>query len=124
MPCVGRYRASALRDAESDPGDRRGQLFLEEAKAAGLDTGLSAGYSVIPVIVGSSIKTARLSNALFERGINVQPIIYPAVEERAARLRFFLSCSHTEEQIRETVRITAEELEQVNAKGGLTRLIG
>ena len=101
----------------------RGQYFLKEAKAAGLDTGYSAGYSVIPVIVGSSIKTARLSNALFERGINVQPIIYPAVEERAARLRFFLSCSHTEEQIKQTIDITAEELELVNKKPGLTRLV-
>ena len=101
----------------------RGQLFLRLAKAAGLDTGYSAGYSVIPVIVGSSIKTARLSNALFERGINVHPIIYPAVEERAARLRFFLSCSHTEEQIRETIKVTAEELEAVNSKSGLQRLL-
>jgi len=101
----------------------RGQLFLELAKAAGLDTGYSAGYSVIPVIVGSSIKTARLSNALFERGINVQPIIYPAVEERAARLRFFLSCSHTEAQIRETIAVTAEELQNVNTKPGLQRLV-
>jgi len=101
----------------------RGQLFLELAKAAGLDTGYSAGYSVIPVIVGSSIKTARLSNALFERGINVHPIIYPAVEERAARLRFFLSCSHTEAQIRETIAVTAEELQNVNTKPGLQRLV-
>jgi 8-amino-7-oxononanoate synthase len=31
--------------------------------------------------------------------VNVQPIIYPAVEEKAARLRFFLSCHHDEKQI-------------------------
>jgi hypothetical protein len=39
-----------------------------------------------------------LSNQLFNQGINVQPIVYPAVEEKAARLRFFLS-GHSEQDI-------------------------
>ena len=39
---------------------------------------------------------------LSDRGINVQPILYPAVEESAARLRFFIHSEHTEEQIRYT----------------------
>ena len=52
-----------------------------------------------PAITGSSIKAARLSAALFKRGINVQPILYPAVPEKSARLRFFISCQHTEAQI-------------------------
>ena len=45
----------------------------------------------------------RLSNTLLERGINVQPIIHPAVEERVARLRFFMNYAHTEQQIRDTL---------------------
>ncbi len=88
----------------------RGKLFLDLAGKAGLNTGHSAGYSVIPVVVGSSLKSVRLSNALFERGINVQPIIHPAVEEASARLRFFMCCAHTDEQIRETVGAVAEEI--------------
>jgi hypothetical protein len=32
----------------------------------------------------------QLSQARFERGINVQPMVYPAVENDAARLRFFI----------------------------------
>jgi 7-keto-8-aminopelargonate synthetase-like enzyme len=28
---------------------------------------------------------------MFHRGINVQPILYPAVEERASLLRFFIT---------------------------------
>lgn len=90
----------------------RGRLFLREALAAGVDTGSSAGFAVIPAITGSSIKAARLATALFERGINVQPILYPAVPEKSARLRFFVSCQHSEEQIRGTVAILAEELAQ------------
>jgi 8-amino-7-oxononanoate synthase len=88
-------------------------IFTEAAKAARLDTGLSQGYAIVPIIVGSSIAAGRLSAALFERGINVQPILYPAVPERAARLRFFLSSEHTRTQIDRAVAITAEESRKV-----------
>ncbi len=53
---------------------------------------------------------------MFDRGINVQPILYPAVEERAARLRFFITAGHTEEQIRHAVDVTAEEVGRINPK--------
>jgi 7-keto-8-aminopelargonate synthetase-like enzyme len=53
---------------------------------------------------------------MFDRGINVQPILYPAVEERAARLRFFITARHTEEQIRHSIDVTAEEVERINPK--------
>jgi 7-keto-8-aminopelargonate synthetase-like enzyme len=53
---------------------------------------------------------------MFDRGINVQPILYPAVEERAARLRFFITASHTEEQIHHSIDVTAEEVERIDPK--------
>jgi 8-amino-7-oxononanoate synthase len=87
----------------------RGVLFRDEARAAGLDVGSSTGLAIVPAITGSSAKAVRLSQALFERGINVLPILYPAVPEKAARLRFFISSGHTEDQIRETVRALKEE---------------
>ena len=86
----------------------RGQFFLEQAKAAGIDTGGSAGLAVIPALTGSSIKAARLSAALFAEGVNVQPILYPAVPEKSARLRFFICCDHTEQQLRSTVQLLAK----------------
>ncbi|MGW6726576.1 type I polyketide synthase [Nocardia sp. NPDC055029] len=86
------------------------RLFLELARAAGIDTGDSHDTPIIPCIVGDSLKTMRLSNTLLRRGINVNPIIYPAVPEDLARLRFFVTACHTEEQIRDTVAILAEEL--------------
>lgn len=86
---------------------QRGQYFLHLAREKRIDTGLSAGYAVIPAITKGSLKAAKLSNALFERGINVQPIIYPAVEEGMARLRFFINSGHTEEQVRLSVEALA-----------------
>lgn len=88
---------------------QRGILFRNEARAAGIDTGSSTGLAIVPALTGSSAKAVRLSHALFERGINVQPILYPAVPEKAARLRFFMSCEHTEEQIHRTVGALREE---------------
>jgi 8-amino-7-oxononanoate synthase len=89
---------------------RNGKLFLEVAKAHGLDTGTAAGTAITPVILGESLKAAMLSSRLSERGFNVMPILHPAVPERLARLRFFITSEHTPEQIREAVRVTAEEI--------------
>ena len=78
--------------------------FLNAAKNAGLDTGLSQGCNIVPVICSSSRKAVEKSNALRKNGINVQPIIYPAVLDNQARLRFFMSCSHTKAQLDETIQ--------------------
>jgi 8-amino-7-oxononanoate synthase len=91
------------------------RLFLQLAKAAKLNTGLSNNTPVVPVITGNSPNALKLAHALFERGINVQPIMYPAVEDSAARLRFFITSLHTDEQIRSTVAVTSEELAKIDA---------
>jgi len=93
------------------------RLFLDLARAAGLDTGTSEGWAIVPVMVGDSLRAAALAGRLLERGINALPILYPAVPERAARLRFFFTAEHTAEQIREAVAITAEEVEALVRSG-------
>lgn len=85
-------------------------LFLNLAKECGLNTGSAAGTPVIPVIIGNSVKSLRLARSLFDRGINVQPILPPAVPEHSARLRFFITTNHSEAQIRDTVTAIADEL--------------
>ncbi|WP_063020760.1 type I polyketide synthase [Nocardia niwae] len=89
---------------------RNSRLFLRLAREAGIDTGDSHDTPIIPCIVGDSLKTLKLSNALLRRGVNVNPILYPAVPEDLARLRFFVTACHTEDQIRETIKILTEEL--------------
>jgi 8-amino-7-oxononanoate synthase len=92
------------------------RMLMEEIQKIGLDTGLSAGFGIVPVITGSSISAGRLADAMFKRGVNVQPIIYPAVPEKSSRLRFFVSSEHTPEHIRRTVEILAEESRRVFAE--------
>ncbi len=98
---------------------RNGTLFLSTARKLGLDTGFSLGLAVIPIIVGDSLKAVTLSDRLFKRGINVQPIIHPAVPERSSRLRFFLTSEHTPEQITDTVTAVAEEMAAIDKGGSL-----
>jgi 8-amino-7-oxononanoate synthase len=86
------------------------RLFLELAQRHGLNTGTSRGSPVVPVILGNSIRSLKLSQALFARGVNVQPILHPAVEESASRLRYFITSRHSEEQLRYTIAAMVEEL--------------
>ncbi len=86
------------------------QLFLSLAQSHGLNTGASQDSPVVPIIVGEPRKAVQLSHILFQQGINVQPMVYPSVPYDAARLRFFISCLHTEAQIRQTLQVLADEL--------------
>ncbi|MGD9888324.1 MAG: aminotransferase class I/II-fold pyridoxal phosphate-dependent enzyme [Halothiobacillaceae bacterium] len=103
-PAVAAASHQALNIMRQEPErvamlQKNGQYFLKQAQAAGLDTGLSQGFCVVPIVIGKSLSAVKLSQKLLNHGINAQPIIHPAVEERAARLRFFISCAHTEHQI-------------------------
>ena len=116
-PAGGALAAIRLLEAEPQRIARlheNSKLFLTLAKERGLNTGPSKDTPVVPVILGSSINCLRLSKALFVRGVNVMPILHPAVEESAARLRFFITSLHTEQQIRYTVDVMTEELEKIN----------
>jgi 8-amino-7-oxononanoate synthase len=89
------------------------KLFLKIAKDRGLNTGPSKDSAVIPVITGNSAHALILADALFKDGVNVQPILYPAVPDNEARLRFFITSDHTEEEITFTVNKCADHLERI-----------
>jgi 8-amino-7-oxononanoate synthase len=114
--CAAALAAIRLLDREPQRVEqlrRNGKLFLELAKANGLNTGTSRDSAVVPIILGNSMLALKMSKMLFDKGINVQPILHPAVEEKAARLRFFITSAHTEEQIRYTVNALTESLKTI-----------
>lgn len=86
--------------------------FRERAKAAGFDTGGSAGQGIVPVILGDSITTVRAAERLFEQGVNVQPIAFPVVPEGQARLRFFLCAEHSEAEIDRTIQALSQVMRE------------
>jgi 8-amino-7-oxononanoate synthase len=93
-------RVARLRD--------RARLFLKLANDNGLNTGNSKDTPVIPVILGDSLRCIQVASALLDQGVDVQPILYPAVPESQSRVRFFITAEHTEEQICRTVRLLAD----------------
>ena len=106
---------ASLRLLEREPHrvarlSHNGELFLRLAEDAGLDTGLSQGTPIIPVILGDSHRALMVAERMFNRGINVEPILPPAVSPQAARLRFFISSSHSPAQIRQAVTTLRDEL--------------
>jgi 8-amino-7-oxononanoate synthase len=119
-PAIAAAALAALEILHAEPhrvAKLRGNArrFAQGARAAGLDIGASVGEAIAPIITGSSLRAVTLSQRLFDRGVNVQPIIHPAIPERLARLRFFLSCEHDEAQIDMAVGLVAEEAERAAA---------
>ncbi len=108
-------RATALR--------RNGRALLTRAKSRGLDTGLSIGASVVPVIIGNSGQTIMLSERLLQRGFNVVPAVFPGVAENQARLRFFITSEHSQEQIDSVIDAVAEELPDIRSNSSIVGAI-
>lgn len=117
-PAAAGAALGALRLLEREP-ERSARLrensryFKEIADKYGMNTGFSKNTGVVPIVIGNSVACLKISHLLFEAGINVQPILHPAVEEKSARLRFFLSSEHTKEQIKSTLDILAKIMDQV-----------
>ena len=117
-PVMAASAFAALQVIEQEPERiatlrANGSLFLQRARAAGLDVGQSIGASVIPVVVGDTLTTVVLANRLLDQGLYVIPIIFPAVGEKQARLRFFITARHTAKQIEKAVDLTAQELSRL-----------
>jgi 8-amino-7-oxononanoate synthase len=84
-------------------------LFLDAARAAGLNCGSSGDTPIVPILLGGSGPVLVTAEKLLAAGINVSPILPPAVSERGARLRFFLTSEHTPDQIELAVETLASE---------------
>lgn len=83
-------------------------------RAAGLDTGTSDAAAIAPVRVGDSIRATAWANRLYEAGLNVLPIVYPAVPYDRAILRFFINADHSFEQIERAVAETEVARDEVS----------
>ena len=114
-PVIATAAATALRVWRREPERVRalhanGQRFQDGARAAGLDTGTGIGAAICPVVIGDSMKAVILSQQLLKRGVNVQPVMYPSVPAKASRLRFFVTRTHTSEDIDRGLCILREEM--------------
>jgi len=81
----------------------RAAEFRHAAFEAGLQVVPNDPTPIVPVRIGDQHRCMQISMELLGDGINVQPVVYPAVAANEAMLRFFLTSEHTSEQIRFTI---------------------
>jgi 8-amino-7-oxononanoate synthase len=101
--------------------DRVG-LFHDLATQYELNTGEGdRDAAIVPVMVPDPRVAAALARYLLTQHILALPIGFPAVPRNRTRLRFFLSCSHSEDDIRRTIEVMSEGIvvarDLVNAGG-------
>ncbi|MCW5702722.1 MAG: aminotransferase class I/II-fold pyridoxal phosphate-dependent enzyme [Bradyrhizobium sp.] len=114
-PVIAASAAKALEIMQREPErverlQRNSRYFQTGAQARGMNTGTAPGTAVCPIIVGDSVAVAYLSQRMFDRGINVQPVLYPAVPAKTSRLRFFLTAMHSEADMDTALSVLHEEL--------------
>lgn len=107
-PADGAAALKALEILQREPYrvgrlQKNGRHLLNGFQHLGIDSGTSQGFAIVPWIVGSSLRAVQLSEQLLQSGVDVQPILSPAVPERRARLRFFVSSEHSPDDIEETL---------------------
>ncbi|MEZ4264925.1 MAG: aminotransferase class I/II-fold pyridoxal phosphate-dependent enzyme [Myxococcota bacterium] len=118
-PTLGQAALSSLRYMREEPWrvqrlQSNARYFQQELHKRGVDTGLATGLSpVVPAITGDSMQALHLSQRLLNQNINAKPIIFPAVANDAARLRFFVTALHTEAQLSHTAERVAETLAEI-----------
>ncbi|HZY14329.1 MAG TPA: aminotransferase class I/II-fold pyridoxal phosphate-dependent enzyme [Beijerinckiaceae bacterium] len=82
---------------------KNAELFRQCAQEADLDTGPAIGRGVVPILFGSSQETMLASHYLLEQGFYCPPIVQIGVPKDQPRLRFFISATHTEDDIRRVI---------------------
>lgn len=92
---------------------RNAALFHALAKERGLAIATHTATAICPIMIGDSLSAVVLAQELFKRGVNVQPVTYPAVPPKAARLRFFLTAMHDQNGIVSALNTVAEEWQKL-----------
>ena len=69
-----------------------------ELTALGFDTATSES-PIVPVIVGTVLRTFEFWRRLFDAGVFTNPVIAPAVPENSCRIRTSYMATHTDEQL-------------------------
>jgi 7-keto-8-aminopelargonate synthetase-like enzyme len=111
-PSIASGLIKAIDIVEREPWRREKALsnahrFRQEVEAMGYDT-LGSEAHIVPVLIGAEGAAARATEGLKKRGIVAPHARFPAVAPGRARIRFVMTCEHTEEQINYLLKCLAE----------------
>ncbi len=102
-PATAAGLIAAIKEVKSRPELRKAlwknvELLKTGLKTLGFDT-LGSETQIIPVFIGKEDRTIEASRMLFENGVFVPDVRWPAVPAGQARLRCTVMATHTEDQI-------------------------
>lgn len=72
--------------------------FREQLSGLGFNLGNSE-TAIFPIIIGDDLKVKEICRRLHEMDIYVNPVVYPAVPKKHARIRMSLMATHTKEHL-------------------------
>ena len=122
-PQVAGSLIAALDVVENEPIHRKKlwdniHYFRSNLIDIGFDLG-NAETAIFPIIIGDSWKVREMCRRLHELDIYVNPVMYPAVQKRSARIRMSLMSTHTKEHLDKALNA----LEQVSNEFNICRQI-
>ena len=85
------------------------KLMRKRLQEAGVNTGNCSSH-IIPIMVGDYTSAFAITEELFEQGVYINPINYPAVARNKSRLRMSITAGHSETDIEEGARVVASVL--------------
>ena len=90
------------------------RLFSQLAKARHFDVGESGASAVVPIMLGDSALAVDLMSDLQQVGIIAHAVMYPVVPNDQARLRFFITSEHSEDEFTYTLDSLARIIKNAN----------
>lgn len=73
-------------------------------ESIGIDFG-KTNSAIFPIMVRDNTKAMKMADILYQNGIFVNPILYPAVPKKQTRLRMSILATHTFEQLDKTLNL-------------------
>ena len=88
-------------------------LMRKYLTEGGIDTGHS-NSQIIPIMVRDEDRAFEIAKELFEEGVYICPIAYPAVAKNQSRLRMTISADHSSEEITRGAQVIISAFERYN----------
>ncbi|MGI6712498.1 MAG: aminotransferase class I/II-fold pyridoxal phosphate-dependent enzyme [Bacillota bacterium] len=88
--------------------------FKKQLTELGFDLGASE-TAIFPIIIGDDLKVKEVCRSLHEMNIYVNPVLFPAVPQKLARIRMSIMSAHTREHLDQVLNA----LEAVGRKYGI-----
>lgn len=111
-PAVAAALIAALDVIEGEPWLRQAlwdniRYTTAALRGLGFDLGRTE-TAIIPVLVADDAKVLRMNKRMHEEGVFLNPVAFPAVPKRKARLRLSLMATHTRDDLDRTIEALAK----------------